>query len=307
MDNQAFISVSEAAQIAGVTTESIRYLCKLKAIRYKKHGKSFLPCKEDIERYVNKMSTIHPMIVDVGKLEAQLLEKKKTIRKELMKADEFLKELKITPTRIRRMSEVLYAILRQYEHNKKDVFDKKELEVLFRIFQGDSFDDVAQSMQQTVSNARIIWNKVLRKLVEAKNEIEIRDAEIDALRKTIKNRPDHKELRSEVLMRDGEIALLQKKINDLQNTCRYLAQKSNIFKLLKQPIESLDLSTRVKRGLHRANINTVYDLVQKRRVTILAAPSIGSTSLKEVDQWLDAHGLSYEMKFPDNILKNIDS
>ncbi len=63
-------------------------------------------------------------------------------------------------------------------------------------------------------------------------------------------------------------------------------------KVLEMTIEELDLSVRSFNCLKRANINTVEELTQKTEEDMMKVRNLGKKSLEEVQQKLDALGLS---------------
>ena len=63
-------------------------------------------------------------------------------------------------------------------------------------------------------------------------------------------------------------------------------------KVLDMTIEELDLSVRSYNCLKRAGINTVEELTQKTEEDMMKVRNLGKKSLEEVEQKLDALGLS---------------
>ena len=57
-------------------------------------------------------------------------------------------------------------------------------------------------------------------------------------------------------------------------------------------IEELDLSVRSYNCLKRAGINTVYELTQKTEDDMMKVRNLGKKSLEEVEQKMEALGLS---------------
>ena len=66
----------------------------------------------------------------------------------------------------------------------------------------------------------------------------------------------------------------------------------NRDKVLEMTIEELDLSVRAFNCLKRASINTVGELVQKNQEDMMKVRNLGKKSLEEVEQKLQALGLS---------------
>ena len=280
MSTITFISTSEAANIAGVSVETIRQLCKAETLRYQKRGQLYYPCKEDINRYADSISKVHSIRKDIERYAARLEKDKESLLLAHEEMDARLKEINMFPLRIERMQELIYPLLRQYEENRVENISERELELLFMMFRGETFDEAGKKLQLTRERVRQIWIKILRKLVTARNLIELRDAEISSLKLTIQK--------------------LQGKLDDNRFDSTPQGIKDNID-LLLEPISALHFSTRTERGLYYANINTVWDLVQCRRNDLRAARSMGQKSIEEIEQWLAEHNLSFEMTLPPGI------
>ena len=63
-------------------------------------------------------------------------------------------------------------------------------------------------------------------------------------------------------------------------------------KVLEMTIEELDLSVRAYNCLKRAGINTISELVQRNQEDMMKVRNLGRKSLEEVEQKLEALGLS---------------
>lgn len=70
------------------------------------------------------------------------------------------------------------------------------------------------------------------------------------------------------------------------------AEPTSQAKVLEMTIEELDLSVRAYNCLKRANINTVAELVMRNQEDMMKVRNLGRKSLEEVEQKLEALGLS---------------
>ena len=61
--------------------------------------------------------------------------------------------------------------------------------------------------------------------------------------------------------------------------------------VLKKPVADLELSVRSRKCMERLNIDTLGDLIEKTEAELLAAKNFGQTSLNEIKQRLEEHGL----------------
>ena len=274
MNTITFISVSEAANIAGVSNETIRSLCKAGTIRYQKRAQLYYPCKEDINRYVDSISKVHSIRKDIERYASQLDKDKEVISQACAETKAYLEEMKISPYRLDRILEIAQALLQQYETYPPDDLSKRELQLLFLMFKGDSVQQASEQLQLTSMRVRQIWEKVLAKIEVVQNEITRRDKEIESLRGTI--------LQMEKEREKKKYELLPKELQDKAD-------------LLLKPISALNFSVRSIQGLATANISTVLELVQSKRSDIRSIRNFGAKSIKEIDQWLNEHNLSFEM------------
>ncbi len=274
MSTITFISVSEAANMAGVSNETIRSLCKAGTIRYQKRAQLYYPCKEDINRYVDSISKVHSIRKDIERYASQLDKEKEALSLACDEIKAYLEEIKMSPSRLDRILELNQAILQQYDMFPPEDLSKRELQLLFMMFRGDSPLQAGKQLQLTGMRVRQIWEKVLSKIEVVQNEINRRDKEIEELRETIlRMQKEHEKKKYELLPKD-----LQDKAD-----------------LLLKPISALNLSVRAIQGLSIANISTVLELVQSKRSDIRSIRNFGAKSIKEIDQWLNAHKLTFEM------------
>ena len=70
--------------------------------------------------------------------------------------------------------------------------------------------------------------------------------------------------------------------------------------LFAKPIEDLaELSVRSRNSLQKENIQTLGDLVQRSEEEMLAIENFGKKSLKEIEDFLEEHGLRFGMKLEE--------
>lgn len=274
MKTITFVTVSEAAELVGVSNETIRSLCKAGTLSYQKRGQLYYPCKEDVNRYADTVSKIHSIRKDIERYASQLDKEKEALSLACDEMKAYLEEIKMSPSRLDRILELTQAILQQYDMFPPEDLSKRELQLLFMMFRGDSPLQAGKRLQLTGMRVRQIWEKVLSKIEVVQNEINRRDKEIEELRETIlRMQKEHEKKKYELLPKD-----LQDKAD-----------------LLLMPISALNLSVRAIQGLSIANISTVLELVQSKRSDIRSIRNFGAKSIREIDQWLNANNLSFEM------------
>ena len=241
---------------------------------YQKRGQLYYPCKEDVNRYADTVSKVHSIRRDIERYASQLDKEKEALSLACDEMKTYLEEMKMSPSRLDRILELTQAILQQYDMFPPEDLSKRELQLLFMMFRGDSPLQAGKQLQLTGMRVRQIWEKVLSKIEVVQNEINRRDKEIEELRETIlRMQKEHEKKKYELLPKD-----LQDKAD-----------------LLLKPISVLNLSVRAIQGLSIANISTVLELVQSKRSDIRSIRNFGAKSIKEIDRWLNANNLSFEM------------
>lgn len=280
-DTNKFISVSEAASIAGVTNETIRHLCKNKTIRYQKRGTIFMPYQADVILYSQQISDVQTIKCDIEQYKSKLEKEREQLQLASAEAERCLREIRLSPRRIERIVQLVHSLLMQYEKNPTEDISTKDLELMLMVFHGDAFTDIGLKRHLCRERIRQLWDKTLRKLAVARNEIKLREDKITSLNQTIKKQ--------------------QESITNIKIEKSLIIGLREILSLLSKPVSSLDFSVRTNGAFQYVNINTVLDLVKSPRRRIMSAPNVGKKSLEEVDTWLKSHGLSYDMKFPNDL------
>ena len=96
-----------------------------------------------------------------------------------------LETVDMFPTRIERIEKLVYSLLRQYSENRIEEFSEREIEVLFMMFRGESFESAGAQLSLSKERIRQVWVKILRKMIVVRNELEYKDLQIAALQKQI--------------------------------------------------------------------------------------------------------------------------
>jgi DNA-directed RNA polymerase subunit alpha len=84
-------------------------------------------------------------------------------------------------------------------------------------------------------------------------------------------------------------------------------QVLQLRKVLKTPLEDLDLSVRAFNCLKAAKINSLSELVQYEQEDLMKFRNFGQKSLSEIDQVLNERGLSFGMDLVKLGLDNLDN
>lgn len=279
MSTLTFISVAEAAEIAGVSNETIRQLCKAGTLRYQKKTQLYYPCKEDVNRYADTISKVHSIHRDIERYKNQLEKQREELRIAVEEKQNYIEGIKLFPHRVERIAEIVFSLLQQYQDKQATELSEREIEILFKMYYGETFYETGQQMQLTRERVRQVWLNILKKLGRAKNALEYKDEIIAELKEQIKQ--------------------LEEEIKSIKHPT--LNVDPNLARLLVMPISSLGLSNRVEACLHDADIIHVMDIVRCHRRILFKQRGIGNKTLKEVDSWLAEHGLRYEMPIPEEV------
>jgi len=288
MYEKKFISTAEAAKIAGVTSETIRNVAKAGAIAYRMRKHLFLVNREDVEKYAATLSEIHPIMVEIeeykkalttehDELSAQLNEMRTKYRERMLNLEMF-------PKRIEAIRDTLFAVLEslsRYVDFEDCEISRREWTIMWDALQGKTFEEIGNSMKPFVSRerARQLWMRGLRKMVWVKGEFYRLNSENDRLKEELQEKND--EIASLHAQIEGKIA-----IDDSER---------KLSKLLDTSIWDFDLSMRALNCLNCAEIKTLRDLVKYHRADLLKFRNFGKKSLTEIDEFLEHHGLHFQM------------
>ena len=111
MSTFTFISTTEAAELAGVSSETIRQLCKAGTLKYQKRAKHYLPCKEDVNRYANSVTKVYSIKRDIEKYADKLKKDRESLVITQQEVSAQLETLRMFPTNIERIQNLLYSII----------------------------------------------------------------------------------------------------------------------------------------------------------------------------------------------------
>lgn len=94
-----------------------------------------------------------------------------------------------------------------------------------------------------------------------------------------------------------ELFLLRKKLQQYETKENKVSRLSlERIDLLAKDICDVGLSGRVWRTLYAIDVRTIDDLVRMPKLKFLSCRNVGNKSIKELDEFLESKGLSWEMK-----------
>ena len=267
-----YISAAEAAEMVGVTKETIRNLCKAGTLRYERRNQFFYPCKQDVELHFQSIKEIHEIERSIEDYKQKIEITNDQLRKAQADMQERLEAMTMFPQRIKCITSLLCAIIPHFDNR----LTSREIEIAMELLQGGKMSEVAQKLQLTPARTLTIYGKIVDVLSFYPIDQASKDETIKEQQKLIESQA--------------------KKIMELVDeygveNAPYTPEKRA---LLDTPIRKIDLPTRVYRGLEYANIETVRDMVRTPRHYLLCLRNFGKKSVEEIDQWLANHDLAFD-------------
>ena len=293
MAKTKYISAAQAAKMTGVTTQTIRNLCKSGVLSYQKRTNLFYPNREDVERYAASIADIHSITTDIEQYKHQLETERAVLKDELCtmqaKYRERMYHLDMFPKRIEVIRDTLFAViegLRKYADQYDFSINKRELDAVWDALQGKTFEEIGDAMHPFISAAaaRQVWAKGLRKFAYVKGAFYHLNSENDKLKEELQNKND-------------EIANLHAQIEGRQPVIT--DEKRRLSKILATSMSDCDISVRALNCLRYAEIETIRDLVTMHRQDLLKYRNFGKKSLTELDEFLEDRGLAWGMDVSD--------
>ena len=178
-----FIPASEAAEMVGVTAQTIRNLCKAKTLRYQMRTNLFYVCREDVEKYAQSISEVNEIERSVEDYKREINKAYEQLREAKQEMQDRLEDMNMFPGRIKNITNLLMSLIPHFVDNLME----REVEIVMLILQGEKISDVAQKLQLTRDRTRQIWEKAIRKMSYFPNEVRMRDERIEDLMKTIED------------------------------------------------------------------------------------------------------------------------
>ena len=111
MARKTFISAAKAAQLAGVTTETIRNLCKAGTLQYQIRGILYYVSKTDVLTYKKDIEAIHEATASITEYRAKVEQDAKELRQKHEDYRERMMFLEMFPKRIVATLEVVKSVV----------------------------------------------------------------------------------------------------------------------------------------------------------------------------------------------------
>ena len=157
-----------------------------------------------------------------------------------------------------------------------DVLNDVEKQVLVGVMEGCSYESIGEGFCVTRERVRQIFYKALRRV----------SASMGSYRRMLNETIELRRLRDEVKEKDRELRRLRKMLSVPE-------LDREMCKLMSMKLVDMDLSVRTINCLKSADICTVGELVQCKKLELLKIRNFGKKSLSELDELLDRLGLEW--------------
>ena len=288
MEYNKYISVSAAAQLAGVSRQTILNMCHDKAISCRKNGKIYTVLESDVVAYKDQIKDIHVSLDAIEAYKTRMAETAEIYHDEMISAlKDTIEEIRLTrmhPARINATNKMLLAWIGQIKKWKD--FDGYSLtwrqeDILINMLSGKKPKEIAEKFGVSPQAINQIWHKALRVFAKCKNHIDFMEEQITDMKKSIQDK-NNEIARLNAIIKGEPMPVLDS--DDMQ-----------ISKLLARPMESFDLSVRCLNCLNTAEIHTLRQLVSFSRHDLLKFRNFGRKSLSELDDLIESNGLRWGM------------
>ena len=260
-----FIPASEAAEMVGVSAQTIRNLCKAKTLRFQMRTNLFYVCREDVEKYAQSILEINQIERDIDDYKKEIAKESEQLRDAKEEMDGRLADMNMFPEQIQNITFLLSSIIPRFVESLSD----REVEVVLLILQGKTLTEVGEKVKLTRERTRQIWVKAVHKITCFPDDLQKKDKLIEDMSK--------------------KILELESRLNaNGVNTVPY-----NKTQLLEKPVLDCNFSVRAMNCLMAAEIKTVGELIQYPRQKLLKFRGFGPSGLRELENWLTAHGLAF--------------
>ena len=266
MDGQTltFIPASEAAEMVGVSAQTIRNLCKAGTIRYQLRSQLFYICKEDVEQYMQSITEVHEIEQSIATYKDTLKKVKGELERESANLQEKLITLKMFPENATYIMDFLYGSLKYFGEK----LEPQEMQILESLLHGGNLSEISNQLSLSRERTRQVLERAIHKTYHFQSDLESKD---------------------QIIQKQEQI------INELQDQLAKSGCDVTPYKqmsLLETRVENIAFSVRTMNLLYTLEIETIGDLVKCRRDDLLKYRNFGKKSLAEIEAWLEAHGLA---------------
>ena len=292
-----WITTSQAAALAGVTSETIRNLCSSGVLSYKKRHHLFYVDKDEVLKHEEQFKEIEVADKSIEQYLKEVEGLKKHCENMVLELREKAKSVNLAhgynASNIAALSYFAHEILKALSVGYSEEFTAMEIGIISNYIKYGCIDDPRGTVTKT--RAHQLFARFFKKLVNVKRELEVKDARIANLSENVINLTEALKERNyqvEVLSLAVKNGVIKEDINvdldlEFNDFC--------VHEMFRERLVDYDLSVRALNCLKAAEIETLEDLVRCRRKDLLKVRNFGKKSLNELDDFLEQRKLYWSM------------
>ena len=274
-----YISFEEAAQILGMTRESVRlYVKRGLLIQGESYGAKKI-LKSSLDALMDQGYDVVQQTAAIEALREEIAEERKELvkRKKMLAASKEMAKLKTGL--LNNYTEVCHMLLMFVDSNAEDMgLGYRERDIVSRFLTGSNIEDVAERYDLTTERVRQIWNKALRKLSRACRYAEVQN-ELAKVKKELDQQKKWHATLEETLAND-------KKATEM------LATEVRIPESLIG-LTNAGLSVRAVNCLRIVGFSDLYQLAFISKHQLARIRNFGRKSLDEIERLMDLYNISF--------------
>lgn len=281
-----YISTSRAAELAGVSTQTIRNLCRSGVLSYTLNNGKYMPLKEDVLKHNGSIDEIHKATIDIEQYKKDIYGKQRKLMEEFSSVKDRLQLLSLSPQRIKFIIDLLTDDILSYARARKlDFSDRDRKLINYALFGEYTFRDIVEQEKVSVNAVTFAWRKLLRNVASIKDRISYLEGELGK----VSDERD-KLMATIIQIESGET------IKGTDGKERAMVEHDRyVIDTLNTKVRDLDLTVRSLNCLRAAEIVTVADIVRHKRSDLTRYRNFGKKSLNEIEEFLESKGLAFGM------------
>lgn len=296
-----WITTSQAAALAGVTSETIRNLCASGVLSYKKRYHLFYVNKDEVLKHEEQFSKIEEANKSIEQYIEEIAGLKTHCEKTVLELREKVKNINMAhgynTSNIAALSYFAHRILEALSVGYAEEFTAMEIDIISNYIKTGSVGDPNGTVTKT--RARHLFARFFKKLVDVKRELEIKDTKIKGLSENFTKLNEaliKREYQVKVLSLAVKNGVVKEDINlDLDDVEELELLNFSVHESLREKLVDTELSVRALNCLKAAEIETLLELVKCSPNLLLRQRNFGRKSLTEIYEFLEQRKLHLEM------------
>lgn len=274
-----YISFEEAAQILGMTRESVRlYVKRGLLIQGESYGAKKI-LKSSLDALMAKGYDVVQQTIAIESFREEMAAEKKQLVK-LRKHLSAVKAMMKLKTKVyANYTEICHMLLLFVENNAEDMeLSHREKDIASRFLSGSNLEEIADRYELTQERVRQIWNKAVKKLGRACRYTEVLD-ELIKVRKELEQHKKWSATLEDTLMND-------------KKTAEMLTAEVRIPEKL-MGLSNAELSVRAVNCLRLVGFSDLYQLAFISKHQLARIRNFGRKSLDEIERLMDLYNISF--------------